>query len=352
MTLLVPFGMRDGKLYEPLAVQNGKRCGCVCPSCSRQLVAKHAAKTPHFAHAPGEDCVSGLETAVHLAAKQLLAERMEIVLPPVPCTIPSGYGARATTFRLYGSRRAKLSDVRLEIWLDGIRPDLVAVENGKDLLIEILVTHKCDQQKIDFIRMKKLPAIEIDVSAARHSINFDTLKKLLFDFPGSGKWLHHPEAQEITERRLNELKASWDIRTAEDLAQQERITRYRELSPESKTARNLRRIGIDLRRAKELTDFVPWEDSFLGGRLPWQTAVLAYLANSHDQHLPGEDALPNFLNVEELLFWLSPLFEIRRKVQDAERIALWKYLQHLEKLGLIKRNRFNDKSYEIVSRPS
>lgn len=33
MALLVPFGLKDGGLYEPTQVLNGKDCGCVCPGC-------------------------------------------------------------------------------------------------------------------------------------------------------------------------------------------------------------------------------------------------------------------------------------------------------------------------------
>ena len=82
MALLVPFGLKDDVLYEPQQVPNGKACGCLCPGCKHTLIARQNAKTPHFAHAVGEDCQKGFETAVHLAAKQLIAERMELSIPP------------------------------------------------------------------------------------------------------------------------------------------------------------------------------------------------------------------------------------------------------------------------------
>lgn len=82
-TLLVPFGLKDDKLYEPTQVLNGKACGCVCPACKKPLWAKQNAKTPHFAHAQDENCSRGLETAVHLAVKQIIAEKLMVRLPAV-----------------------------------------------------------------------------------------------------------------------------------------------------------------------------------------------------------------------------------------------------------------------------
>jgi len=87
-TLLVPFGMSDGTLFEPLQVPNGKACGCVCPACQRPLIARQNHATPHFAHAPGEYCAKAFETAVHLAAKQLIADRQALRLPVLTFTNP------------------------------------------------------------------------------------------------------------------------------------------------------------------------------------------------------------------------------------------------------------------------
>jgi len=100
-TLLVPFGLKDDKLYEPkpTQVENGKACGCVCPACKKPLVAKQNAKTPHFAHAQDENCSRGLETAVHLAVKQIIAEKMEVRLPAVVWT--SSHPRYKQTTKLY-----------------------------------------------------------------------------------------------------------------------------------------------------------------------------------------------------------------------------------------------------------
>ena len=76
----IPFGrsMTNGRMFEPREVPLGNGCGCVCPACGEAIISKHcmAGKiAPHFAHAPGADCALGYETALHLAAKQLIADR-------------------------------------------------------------------------------------------------------------------------------------------------------------------------------------------------------------------------------------------------------------------------------------
>jgi competence CoiA-like predicted nuclease len=71
-------------MYEPRQVPLGKACGCICPSCKSPLVAKNALnnhRIPHFAHASGENCVHGRESAIHLAAKQLIEEHHKLYIP-------------------------------------------------------------------------------------------------------------------------------------------------------------------------------------------------------------------------------------------------------------------------------
>ena len=110
--LRVPFGLQGGRLYEPLQVPNGQACDCVCPGCHRPLIARQNAKTPHFAHAPGEDCAHALETAVHLAAKQIITDRRELRLPAVKYLNP--YTGNTVAKTIYAERIIKLDAVTME----------------------------------------------------------------------------------------------------------------------------------------------------------------------------------------------------------------------------------------------
>ncbi|MBU4485366.1 MAG: hypothetical protein KKD38_00420 [Candidatus Delongbacteria bacterium] len=40
MELKLPFGMKDGKLVQVSDVEQGSKCGCICPACAQPLVAR------------------------------------------------------------------------------------------------------------------------------------------------------------------------------------------------------------------------------------------------------------------------------------------------------------------------
>lgn len=100
---------------------------------------------------------------LHLLAKQVIAEQKFVRLPAV---IPE-YGDK--TYKLYSPTDFRPTEVVLEPWMGGIRPDIVARDNehSKELLVEIYVTHPCGPEKIELIRARKIAAIEIDLSRSR-----------------------------------------------------------------------------------------------------------------------------------------------------------------------------------------
>lgn len=348
MSLLVPFGLRDGQLYEPRHGANGKDCGCICPGCHHPLIARQNAPTPHFAHAPGQDCKTGGETSIHYAAKQLIAERMKISLPAVNLQFPGGYGDKPCTQSLYTSTLRSLSEVRIEPWLDGFRPDLVVVDldRPREILIEIAVTHCVDESKLAQIKNRGLHAVEIDVSSAREKMDFALLTKVLFDVPSSGVWLHHPRADELEQEYLVKRERDWKAR---EKTQYDRFENYRNLNPLEQTRRNVAKAGVNPKILKALTVFVPGEKSYAAGREAWQSAVLAYISNKIK-----DDSIEGFvigveLDTETLEDWLSKLFEVEPIFPDGEKIALWMYLKHLETLGLIRHER--NKKFDILMHP-
>lgn len=66
-------------------VPNGNACGCICPNCKYELVAKNGGlkKEHHFAHThthtSGADCPGARMTALHM-----LAQEVFIQLTPLP----------------------------------------------------------------------------------------------------------------------------------------------------------------------------------------------------------------------------------------------------------------------------
>jgi competence CoiA-like predicted nuclease len=65
--LKLPYIVKNNALLTVEEVKGGLACGCICPACKKQLIArKGEIKIYHFAHYNSDDCKSGLETALHM----------------------------------------------------------------------------------------------------------------------------------------------------------------------------------------------------------------------------------------------------------------------------------------------
>jgi hypothetical protein len=214
----IPFGMAisSGRMCEPREVPLGKRCDCVCPACRAPLVSKHCLlgrRTPHFAHAHGADCAGAIETALHLAAKQRIAERGEFWFPALSIRL-EGTDMRGLTHRVTNELAPpglrSLSAVVMEMPLATMRPDLIvqSTEFGS-VMIEIAVTHFVDDVKLDKIAAVGMAAIEVDLSHLR-SVDFTQLDAVLFAPNTCVHWLVQDRLQQRKKRLLSELQEHLD----------------------------------------------------------------------------------------------------------------------------------------------
>lgn len=97
-------------------------------------------------------------TALHAYAQTLLNERKSLTIPPVEAEV----GGRKR--RKSASRTFEFDSARLEMKTDDIVPDVVLAKDGRELLVEFVVTHRCDATKLSRIESIGLSAIEIDLS--------------------------------------------------------------------------------------------------------------------------------------------------------------------------------------------
>lgn len=226
----IPFGLKDGILVEVSKVASGRGCGCVCPACHRRLQAnKGKIKAHHFSHDPDEDsstCELAFETAIHLMAKQILAEQRGANFPELTITVmqSDANGKVHEEQGLVEGKAFKSFDrVELEKRLDNIRPDIIAYEGDKPFLIEIAVTNASDRGKINLIRGKSLAAIEIDLSNVSYETTEAELKQLIVEQVSNKKWLSNPAVIEI-KKQLQE-KLAEKIRKIDEGIDQERKNR-------------------------------------------------------------------------------------------------------------------------------
>ncbi len=167
--LKLSYGLLDNRLVHVLAVLNGLACGCTCPSCGARLVARNQGqkKAAHFAHYEAPECTYGLQTALHLAAKDIFLKHRKLLLPGAVGEVQLdatywqtfSFDAKQYLYHLpcevfeenlyeFPSRYTSIQAVVLERKTDNIIPDIVVETENGPLLVEIAVTHFIDEAKL------------------------------------------------------------------------------------------------------------------------------------------------------------------------------------------------------------
>lgn len=163
---MLTYGLKRGTQNELLhidSVPNGLDCGCVCPHCQHDLIARNRGvkRIPHFAHASGaEDCGKGRMTALHMLVQNVLEEKKQVLLPPYYGKYLPTKEAKLKTFdHIYLEETCKNEDSTR-------RPDCIGYNEGKseNLWIEIYCCHKIDDAKKEDIINRRQYCIEIDFS--------------------------------------------------------------------------------------------------------------------------------------------------------------------------------------------
>ncbi|MBR3542510.1 MAG: hypothetical protein IKN82_02305 [Treponema sp.] len=174
----------EGKSVYIDDVPNGAKCNCHCADCGGELIAKNNGKIKHhhFAHANGNDSLKCSQTALHLLAKEIIAEEKMVPIP------------RNNTITFY-----KADSVEQEKYMEDIRPDIYATCEDRPFIVEILVTHETDEDKQQKIAAHKVSAVEIDLSEMNFNSKED-VKNALFN-PQNIKILYDDDERMISERK-------------------------------------------------------------------------------------------------------------------------------------------------------
>jgi len=160
----VPFGLRDGRLFQPDEVLRGLACNCICPGCGSRLVAHHGEKKiKHFVHYAAA-CVNGFESAIHKAAKQVLLESKQILVPAIQATetlFDRGENVDVRETQSIAERFIPIEAVEVEKDFGSVVPDLVLYGLGKKLFIEIAYTHFVDNEKRSKLKELGIPTLKL-----------------------------------------------------------------------------------------------------------------------------------------------------------------------------------------------
>lgn len=203
-TIPVTFAMRGANPVHISQVANGLACGCVCPGCGDHMVAKKGPiKIHHFAHDGGSDCARGLQTMLHLVAKEILSKERQMVLPELELLIEvldASGRSRKVKGKALAIQSVMFDEVTLEKRLGDIIPDVICKFGGRTLLVEVGVTHFIDKIKAEKIRAMNIDCIEIDLRPllrGQHGWNWQTLKKAVVDGDAYKTWIARQDGEHL-----------------------------------------------------------------------------------------------------------------------------------------------------------
>ncbi len=179
MTRNLTYALKDGKITHISEVERGLHCGCNCPACGENLIARKGQHvTHHFAHQSTKNCEYAYESSLHFVAKEILSRAQRMMLPPVYLYFPDSYKERILVHR---EKEIIFDRVELEQRFNTVVPDIVVHTDGKRLFIEIFVTHRVDQEKLNQLEAADHSTIEIDLSKIERAITSEELTSLLLE---------------------------------------------------------------------------------------------------------------------------------------------------------------------------
>ncbi len=240
-SLLQSFAIaKNGRIVSVEEVERGQACECTCPCCHGSLIARQGdVRVWHFAHATGADCEGGAESALHLAAKAVIERAGGIMLPSmsVKRTHVLADGRRATADASRPDTWVDLYEVKTEVDLGTVIPDVIGRTADAAYLIEVGVTHFVDSEKLAMLQDLGSPAIEIDLRKFdREAWTWATLEDVVVQGVEGKRWLVYPdrgdlEALAIEKARLIAMAQPEPLQTQPQPAQEAHPrparTRYR-----------------------------------------------------------------------------------------------------------------------------
>lgn len=183
------YGLLNGDIIHINDVPSGLACNCLCPNCKSQLIARKGQKKPyHFAHYKLADCNHGTESALHLMAKNIIAQTKKLFVPYVPKDVYDSSNMGEIVVFESSTLEKQISDT--------VRSDVLLYTGNTFLNVEIKVTHEVDMKKRVELFNLGIPTIEINLS----DIKSDFTSKIIEERLINGKYtelIFSPKAKDI-----------------------------------------------------------------------------------------------------------------------------------------------------------
>jgi hypothetical protein len=292
------FGLRDGKLISINDVDSGLACNCVCPNslCGDRLVAHKGQKLAyHFKHHNRKECKAGFETGLHMMAKEVLAEALEFLVP----AYSRGYGKNREV--VFEEKTIHFERAALEKRTGRMVPDVILYTDKGPLLVELVVTHWCDQEKIDLLKIADLACVEVDLSAFRDIWDKESLRDIVVKLARRA-WLNYPAAVRRVARLDAERAAEHERKVAGHV---DRLGRFYARAGKRSQVQDLA-VNVEGLKALHLDQAVGVPiagDSCFPNRIAWQKTILERLLKT------GRGGSGVGLPAKDILAWVKPLVD-------------------------------------------
>ena len=121
------YALRSDRVVHVSEVPRGVACACNCIGCGQPLLArKGAVRVAHFSHTSNSACQGAPETALHRAAKQIVAELGQIQLPEYryrPFFERESWRGLPDGGLVVAAKRVQIDRCEVEVPIGGIIPD-------------------------------------------------------------------------------------------------------------------------------------------------------------------------------------------------------------------------------------
>ncbi|WP_041432525.1 hypothetical protein [Thiobacillus denitrificans] len=189
----------DGRTVHIDEVANGLGCGCVCLKCGGKLLGRHGdVRQHHFSHYLAIEGLGCTETALHKAAKEIIQQEKRVALPPQLEGIGLHLGSEVCFESVSLEHRLGSGELATEIVADAYGQGFV------DMVIEIAVHHRVDQDKAEKTRRLGLPAVEIDLgNAMSQHLDWAALRYAVMVDLHRRRWINLPVPEPATAKQID-----------------------------------------------------------------------------------------------------------------------------------------------------
>ena len=137
---------------------------------------------------------------MHRYAKQLLEREKRLLLGGLHVE-EDGWSRPVIKEQVFA-----FDSVRLEEHLGEIVPDVILTKGGRELYVEIAVTHPCDAEKISKIERRGISTLEIDLSGYAYTDNQAEVDDIILH-KARRRWVYHRNEGEVRQKLKADVAA-------------------------------------------------------------------------------------------------------------------------------------------------